>query len=381
MKVFSEEACQILQATGRSVHSILGASSIMTFGIIRSPPWTLPIPPCRGWFLCLPLFVFVRVSRHMWFFFCFLLQSLQGRQCLLEISICLNGIVLEPCLFEWSHHLLLQWKYYCSVKWLVWSSSARASHRRRRSSSRWFSIIRLRNSGSRTNRSWIPRESLFFAFLLQLVSRKLLSPGFLPYRCPWGLPFLMTYSGTERSIVYLMNFWLAPLSLCKKCPHVQTLWVLETCLIVGLLPFIIILITALLSSNTYNKASWRADWTFEGTESLSFIACPDLSETRETFPRTETIRSHSSRAGSPSNLNPASKEMISDSVELWETAVCFLHIQLIGTNVLLPKTHNVCPEVDLESSRSPAKSESWNSPSLHCLTVLPTWQYCFYSLV
>ena len=50
-----------------------------------------------------------------------------------------------------------------------------------------------------------------------------------------------------------------------------TLWVLETCLIVGLLPLIIILITASLSSNTYNKASWREDWTFEGTESMSFI--------------------------------------------------------------------------------------------------------------
>ena len=34
-----------------------------------------------------------------------------------------------------------------------------------------------------------------------------------------------------------------------------TLWVLETCLIVGLLPFMIILITASLSSNTYNEAS------------------------------------------------------------------------------------------------------------------------------
>ena len=42
-----------------------------------------------------------------------------------------------------------------------------------------------------------------------------------------------------------------------------TLWVLETCLIVGLLPFMIILITASLSSNTYNKASWCEDWTFE----------------------------------------------------------------------------------------------------------------------
>ena len=30
---------------------------------------------------------------------------------------------------------------------------------------------------------------------------------------------------------------------------------------------------------------------------------------------------------------PVSREMISDSVELCETAVCFLHIQFIGTNV------------------------------------------------
>ena len=47
--------------------------------------------------------------------------------------------------------------------------------------------------------------------------------------------------------------------------------------------------------------------------------------------RTATIGSHKSSAGIPSNLNPASKEMISDSVELCETKVCFLHIQLIGT--------------------------------------------------
>ena len=46
-----------------------------------------------------------------------------------------------------------------------------------------------------------------------------------------------------------------------------TLWVLETRLIVGLLPLMIILITASLSSNTYNKASWCEDWTFEKIES------------------------------------------------------------------------------------------------------------------
>ena len=109
-----------------------------------------------------------------------------------------------------------------------------------------------------------------------------------------------------------------------------TLQVLETCLIVGLHPLMIILITASLSSNTYNKASWREDCTFEGTESMSSITliffwdlwrlwkslsgCPDRSETWETFPKTKTIRSHNSRAGKRSNLSPVSKEIISDSV-------------------------------------------------------------------
>ena len=65
-----------------------------------------------------------------------------------------------------------------------------------------------------------------------------------------------------------------------------------------------------------------------------------------------TIRSHKSSAGIPSNLNPASKEMISASVELCETEVCFLHLQLVGTNVWLRKMHR------------------------HCFVVFPTWQYC-----
>ena len=158
-----------------------------------------------------------------------------------------------------------------------------------------------------------------------------------------------------------------------------TLCVLETCLSVGLLPLMTILITASLSSKMYNKASWCDNWTFEGTLSTLFKTLNIPRDcwpfawflSRQTtgfsvlswfwvvFPKTKTIRFHKSRAGIPSNLNPASKEMISDSVEVCETEVCFLHIQLIGTNVWLPKMHNVPPEVDFESSRSPAKSESW----------------------
>ena len=136
-----------------------------------------------------------------------------------------------------------------------------------------------------------------------------------------------------------------------------TLRVLETCLIVGLLPFVIILITASLSSNAYNKASWWEELTFEGiksTSSRSWIipwdcfrlwivwgvertSCLFINGSHRASLlwflfswRTATIRSYKSSAGFPSILKRASKEMISDSVELCETEDYFLHIQLIG---------------------------------------------------
>ena len=43
--------------------------------------------------------------------------------------------------------------------------------------------------------------------------------------------------------------------------------------------------------------------------------------------------------------------------------------------------HKTLPDVDFESSRSPAKPESWNNPSLQCWAVLPTWPHCRESLV
>ena len=112
--------------------------------------------------------------------------------------------------------------------------------------------------------------------------------------------------------------------------------------------FNVILITASMSSNTYNIASWCEHWMFEGTRSmlfgtlifpwdrwlLSITTCrTGLSVVRVMFPKTVTIRYHKSRAGSPSNLDPASRVMVSDSVELCETEVCFLHIQLFGRSV------------------------------------------------
>ena len=100
--------------------------------------------------------------------------------------------------------------------------------RRQTSSSRLCSIIRTRNSWSRKNRSWIPSQSFFLHFFFNWLARYYsLSPGFFPYVWPWGLPFLMAYSGSERrSLVFLTKPRLASVSFCKKCPHVQ--WTMPT---------------------------------------------------------------------------------------------------------------------------------------------------------
>ena len=73
---------------------------------------------------------------------------------------------------------------------------------------------------------------------------------------------------------------------------------------------------------------------------------------------TSVTRSHQSRAMIPSIRKPASNEIISDSVQLYDTDVCFLHVQLMGTYVRLPKIREIHPDVNFESSTSPAKSES-----------------------
>ena len=179
-----------------------------------------------------------------------------------------------------------------------------------------------------------------------------------------------------------------------------TLWVLETCLRVGRLPMMIIVITASLSSKMYNIAPLWEEVTFEETclwetcvlhcEFTRFsdaLPCKGLLRACLTFCFwfefeciTSITKSQRSSAEIPSLRQPASREIISDFVELCDTHVCVLHNQLIGTNVWLPNTHNVPPEVDFESSRSPAK-ESWKSPNLHCLAVFPTWQHFLYSRV
>ena len=70
----------------------------------------------------------------------------------------------------------------------------------------------------------------------------------------------MVSTSASWFLVSMYLFWILGSKLIRsKNQSRATLWVLETCLIVGILPFIIILITASLFSNTYNKASWCED--------------------------------------------------------------------------------------------------------------------------
>ena len=165
-----------------------------------------------------------------------------------------------------------------------------------------------------------------------------------------------------------------------------TLWVLETCLIVGLLPLIIILIMASLSSNTYNRALDRKFFIWRHTVNVKQIRTVVRGWSFDLILRALTSRVvlldwfweqwntyitkfQRSRAGIPSIRKPVSRETISASVELCGTEVCFSHIQLIGTNVWLSKTHNVPPEVDFESSRS------LQNRSLETVPICIVWQY------
>ena len=57
--------------------------------------------------------------------------------------------------------------------------------------------------------------------------------------------------------------------------------------------------------------------------------------------------------------------------DLWDTDVCFLHLQLTGTNVRLPKIQKIFPEVDFESSNVSSNiwvlKKTW-SAMLSCIT-------------
>ena len=71
----------------------------------------------------------------------------------------------------------------------------------------------------------------------------------------WNFPLSMM--SASLFLVSMCLIWILESKLIRSnCLSRTTLWVLETCLNVRLLPIVIILITASLSPNTYNKAFW-----------------------------------------------------------------------------------------------------------------------------
>ena len=62
------------------------------------------------------------------------------------------------------------------------------------------------------------------------------------------------------------------------------------------------------------------------------------------------------------------------------THVCFLHIQLMGTVVRLPKIHKILSEIDLESSRRSERSETCNRSNRQYWVAFPTWECRHWSL-
>ena len=119
--------------------------------------------------------------------------------------------------------------------------------------------------------------------------------GFFPFWSTWSLPRCPQTHTQQSFLMRRLDVWGNKINIIQIIDHS-----------LRLLPFVIV--WGERTSRVLINKSPCSLW-------LWFV-----------FPRTATIRSHSSRAGIPSNLNPASKEMISDSVELCETEVGFLLI-------------------------------------------------------
>ena len=229
----------------------------------------------------------------------------------------------------------------------------------------------------------IVEQLIKLKFLVQQVEWLILNKWRRLFHSP-RVKFPLVNMSASRCLVSICNrfeFFLVSKIILSNNQSRATLWVRETCLVVGLRPLIIILITASMSPKAYNTALEPECVAFGGMWSM-FVrmtlvcligmgyAC--LAWWLPTgFPvalswvhqfcsvrnvNTSITKSQRVKAGILSVREPTSREMISSSVELCETEVCFLHIQLVGTNVWLPKMHRIPPDVDFQSSRSHAKS-------------------------
>ena len=99
-------------------------------------------------------------------------------------------------------------------------------------------------------------------------------------------------------------------------------------------------------------------------EQTAAAACPEQLRqpcfSRQLLP-TSTTASQKDSSGRPSMRSELSSATISDSVEEWETTVCFLHTAFRGKNVLGPTKAAKMPVVLLEELTQSAKEASVKS--------------------
>ena len=152
------------------------------------------------------------------------------------------------------------------------------------------------------------------------------------------------------------------------------------------------LITASLSSNTYNKASWREEVTFE---EIKMNIVLDHHCFHGFFSRWRFVRVSPCLINSDScfqelqrsypkggyTIQPQSFIQRNDvwffwtvrNLSLFLTHPTYWHKCMTSKNAQCSSTNGFWI---LKISR---KNQSWNSPTLHCLAVLPKRQYCLYS--
>ena len=156
-----------------------------------------------------------------------------------------------------------------------------------------------------------------------------------------------------------LNFWNHDW-FCQTTNPEQYLWVLDTCLTVKSVSLIIILITISSSTETYSIWSY-----FFGvpcgvwSSATRFPVTPlDLLIWFDGESYTIIIKCQRSRVSIPSMRKPVSRETTSASVELYESNVWFLQMQLKDTNVWLPKILKTLSDIHFDSSMSPVRYES-----------------------
>ena len=86
---------------------------------------------------------------------------------------------------------------------------------------------------------------------------------------------------------------------------------------------------------------------------------------------TSKMQSKRPNAGMPSTLIDVSSATTSDSVDECETAVCFLHSHVSGTNVRGPTNVKTAPVLDFEFDKSSAKLASVYNANFKSSTLSP----------